>query len=101
MGCLSCDTSGFAAITNNLKRNHFSILSQNIRSLDANFEKFTEFLQQINEESKYNFLFSVIAMQETWQFQVKHNIPHYQKPIARTRSLCNGGGVDFFIREGI
>jgi len=98
--CESRGISEFASLVKKLKRNHFSILSQNVRSLDANFEKLENFLQQVNESDK-KILFSVIAMQETWQFKTQHQIPHYQKLIAKTRTRNQGGGVGFFIKEGI
>ena len=98
--CKSYDVSEFASILKNLKRNHFSVLSQNIRSMNANFEKLESVLQEVNEKAK-NFLFSIIAVQETWQIQSEYKIPHYQSFAAKTRDKIIGGGVGFFVRDDL
>ena len=85
---------------NNSKRDSFSILSQNIRSMSKNFENLYGVTQQVNKESKNSFLFSVIAVQETWKVKEVFHIPGYQKFVSKTRAEGNGGGIGFFVREG-
>jgi len=102
ISCKTFDTSGLAKEmgSNNSKRDSISILSQNVRSMSKNFEKLYDVVQQVNEGSGNSFLFSVIAVQETWQVKECFNIPGYQKFIAKTRAEGNGGGIGFFVKDG-
>ena len=59
--------------------NEFVVLDVNIQSLNAKFDSFTLFLDEI---ASHNFYFSAICMQETWvnenhNFDTLH-IPNYQ-----------------------
>ena len=83
-----------------IKTEAFSILSQNVRSMSQNFESLRDLVQKINEDSKNNFLFTVLAVQETWQVREDFNIPRYQHFTSRARAGGNGGGIGFFVKEG-
>ena len=84
----------------NFSKNFFSVLHLNIRSINKNFEAFTEFY------SKLNHIFSVIWFSETWAseeninknstFQLKnYNVIH------QVRNLRKGGGLCIFIHESL
>ena len=79
-------------------KNSFSVVHLNIRSINKNFEVFTEFYL------KLNYIFSVICFSETWAseenisknstFQLKnYNVFH------QVRNSCKGGGLYIFIHE--
>ena len=81
-------------------KNSFSVLHLNIRSINKNFEAFTEFY------SKLNYIFSVICFSETWAseeninknstFQLKnYNVIH------QVRNSRKGGGLCIFIHESL
>ena len=71
-----------------------------MRSISQNFDKLYDVVQEVNQGSGNSFLFSIIAVQETWKVNEIFNIPGYQKFISKTRADGNGGGVGFFVREG-
>ena len=56
---------------------------------------------QVVNGSQKNILFSVIAVQETWGVKEDFNIARYQNFIYKTRKDISGGGIGFFVREGI
>ena len=79
-------------------KNSFSVLHLNIRSINKNFEAFTEFY------SKLNYIFSVICFSETWAseeninknstFQLKsYNVIH------QVRNSRKGGELCIFIQS--
>ena len=79
---------------------NFSVLHLNIRSINKNFEAFTEFY------SKMNYIFSVICFSETWAseeninknstFQLKnYNVIH------QVRNSRKRGGLCIFIHESL
>ena len=81
-------------------KNSFSVLHLNIRSINKNFEAFTEFF------SKLNHIFGVICFSETWAseenvnknstFQLKnYNVIH------QVRNSRKGGGLCIFIHESL
>ena len=81
-------------------KNSFSVLHLNIRSINKNFEGFSEFY------SKLNHVFSVICFSETWAseeninknstFQLKnYNVIH------QVRNFRKGGGLCIFIHESL
>ena len=81
-------------------KNSFSVLHLNVRSINKNFEAFTEFY------SKLNHIFSVICFSETWAseeninksspFQLKnYNVIH------QVRNSLKGGGLCIFIHESL
>ena len=81
-------------------KNSFSVLQLNIRSINKNFEAFTEFY------SKLNHIFSVICFSETWAseeninksstFQLKnYNVIH------QGRILRKGGWLCIFNHESL
>ena len=66
--CLNLDAAGFTTVaTKNIQEKYFSLLSQNIRSLSQNHDKLVDFLSKINSDGDKDFLFSAVALQETWQ----------------------------------
>ena len=82
--CKKFDSSGLAKEMgrNCSKRNSFSIFSQNMRSISQNFDKLHDVVQEVNQGSGNSFLFSIIAVQETWKVNEIFNIPGYQKFIS-------------------
>lgn len=77
-----------------------SLLSYNIRSIKKNSKNLECFLNSLSNE-KFNF--SVISLQELWSFDKIEDVKirNYQKIIYKGRGLRKGGGVGFFIREGV
>ena len=83
-----------------ISKNSFSVLHLNIRSINKNFEAFTEFY------SKLNHIFSVICFSETWAseenidknstFQLKN-----YDVIHQVRNSRKGGGLCIFIHESL
>ena len=81
-------------------KNSFSVLHLNIKSINKNFEAFSEFY------SKLNHVFSVICFSETWAreeninknstFQLKnYNVIH------QVGNFRKGGGLCIFIHESL
>lgn len=70
-------------------------ISINIRSLHSNFDLLRA-TQNINN-------YGIIGLQETWAN--KHNLNYilngFDYPIFRNRQNRNGGGVCFYIKEGL
>ena len=89
---------------NNLSRgNNFSVLSHNIRSLSGKFDELKIFLAGLQ-----NFPFSIIALQEVWSVNRDFRLEGYEllEYATRDKTLSNrnpncGGGVGFFIKEGL
>ena len=78
--------------------NSFYVLHSNIRSINKNFETFTEF------SSKLNYMFSVICFSETWASEENINknsasqLKNYNV-IHQVKNLRKGGGLCIFIHE--
>ena len=78
----------------------FSVLHLNIRSINKNFEAFTEFY------SKLNHIFSVIFFSETWASEENINknstfqLKNY-KMIHQIKNSRKGGGLCIFIHEAL
>ena len=79
-------------------KNSFSVLHLNIRSINKNFEAFTEFY------SKLNHIFSVICFSETWASEENINknstfeLKNYNV-IHQVRNSRKAGGLCIFIHE--
>ena len=80
--------------------NSFSALHLNIRSMNKNFEAFSEFC------SKLNHLFSVICFSQTWASKENINknstfkLKNYNV-IHQVTNSCKRGGLCIFIHESI
>ena len=80
--------------------NDFLILNANIQSLPSKFSELKDMLLQLQEN---NIMFDIIALQEIWSISdPEHfNLPGYQTLIYKTRSMSRGGGVGFYVRQGL
>ena len=76
------------------------ILSLNVQSLLSKLNELNIFL---NELSSNDIHVNVIAIQETWAVPYPDSVvlPGFQKIALKCRRNSRGGGVGFFIREGI
>ena len=92
------DTQSFI---NKFKNSHHPLfLNINIQSLNSKYEKLKNFILTL---SNNNIQIDLIAMQETWY--IKHpqllDIPGFQPLIFTNRKRGRGGGVGFYVRNGI
>ena len=76
------------------------ILNINIQSLQSKFSQLSEFLFDLSAK---NVEIDLISIQETWNItdSSKICIPGFQKFVFKTRNNSRGGGVGFYVREGI
>jgi exonuclease III len=79
--------------------NKFKILSLNVQSIHAKFSELLLFISALDE----NCCPDIICLQETWQIRNAEAIrlPGFQNLIFRSRSNMQGGGVGFYIKEGL
>ena len=88
-------------MTDNLKPHEksFSLMSLNIQSINAKFDKLTTLLSYLNES---NFMFSAICIQETWlrhdQDTSPFEIPGYNL-IHKGKSCSEHGGLIIYLKE--
>ncbi len=75
-------------------------LSINIQSLNS---KHSELCNQILDLTSKNLLIDVIAIQETWDICQPDllSIPGFQSFVYKNRVNMRGGGVGFYVRNGI
>jgi hypothetical protein len=75
-------------------------LSVNIQSLNSKFEQLK---YQITELLESNVMIDVIAIQETWEIRYPDTlcIPGFQELIYKNRLGMRGGGVGFYVRNGL
>lgn len=79
------------------KKEIFSILSQNIRSMRKNFSEFKDLLSDISGQ---NFNFSVYMLQEIWGVgNLKFSLEGYHDLIFKERETQRGGGVGIFLKN--
>ena len=89
------------SMTDNLKPQEkpFSLMSLNIQSINAKFDKLTTLLSYLNES---NFKFSAICIQETWlrhdQDTSLFEIPGYNL-IHKGKSCSEHGGLIIYLKE--
>ena len=76
------------------------LLSANIQSLSSKFSGLCDFIHQLRLK---NVAFDVVALQEIWSLPDpdKFIIPGYQRILFKTRKNYRGGGVGFFIKNGL
>jgi exonuclease III len=76
------------------------IISINIQSINSKYEALKTYVYQL---SGLGIQADIIVMQETWEvkFPTHFHLPGYQAIVARTRVGMRGGGVGFFVREGL
>ena len=75
-------------------------LNINIQSLNSKFEKLRSFLLNLHNN---NVLVDLVALQETWSIRHPNllTIPGYQPLVFKCRTKGRGGGVGFYIRDGV
>ena len=75
-------------------------LNINIQSLNSKFEKLSNFILSLTNSG---VVIDLIAMQETWKIRDPSllSIPGFQPLVYKCRSKGRGGGVGFYIRNGI
>jgi len=75
-------------------------LSVNIQSLNS---KFNELCNMLNELQLKKINIDVVALQETWEIRYADQllIPGYQQIIFKNRLGTRGGGVGFYVRNGL
>ena len=98
INCNYFDESTFISKLENCKE--FILLSANIQSLFSKFSKLVEFISMLKSK---NIILDLIALQEIWNVSDPNlfNIPGYQKIVIKTRLNSRGGGVGFYVKEGI
>ena len=76
------------------------VLNFNIRSLSANFGEFSDYIYELEN---LNTFFDIISIQETWQvpYPELFTLTGFQKLVGKFRSNSKGGGICFFIRQGL
>jgi exonuclease III len=81
-------------------RNKFSVMSINIQSINAKFDKLLTFLSFLREEHK--FMFSCICIQESWikteQDHSLFHIPNYNI-INQPKTCSEHGGLIIYLKE--
>ena len=87
----------FIAMYEQLKKDNFSILHLNIRSLNANIDNFREFLGSLNGN------FSVIVLTESWCDETANensllSLDNYYS-VHQTRDNKKGGGICIYIHK--
>ena len=80
--------------------NHSLFLNINIQSLNSKHDKLKNFVLSLTNK---NIQIDLIALQETWA--IKHpqllDIPGFQPLVFTNRNKGRGGGIGFYIRNGI
>ena len=86
--------ASFSGINNPL------ILNANIQSLSSKFNRLSEMISILGNEDT---LFDIIALQEIWDIKDLKSLalPGYHELVFKSRSNARGGGVGFYIREGL
>ena len=76
------------------------IISINIQSINSKYDALKTYVCQLDG---LGIQADIILLQETWEVKFpKHfHLPGYQTIIARTRVGMRGGGVGFFVRDGL
>ena len=80
--------------------NVMKFLSVNIRSLSCNFSRLKEWIYDLENNSVF---FDIIALQEVWQIPYPDlfSLEGFQPLVFNCRSRGRGGGVGFFVRQGL
>jgi exonuclease III len=75
-------------------------ISLNIQSLNSKFEEFKQFIIELQLK---NVIIDVIALQETWEIQFSDllTIPGFQTIVYKNRRGMRGGGVGFYVKDGL
>jgi hypothetical protein len=75
-------------------------LSINIQSLMSKYDELRSFIVELSSKK---IVIDVIAVQEVWEVRQPEilPIPGFQTVICKTRSNMRGGGVGFYVRDGL
>jgi len=75
-------------------------LSLNIQSLNSKFDELQLFILELQQKG---LNIEVIALQETWDIQYPDQliIPGYQQIVFKNRLGMRGGGVGFYVKNGL
>jgi Reverse transcriptase (RNA-dependent DNA polymerase) len=92
------DVDSFICKFKNCKNPVF--LGLNVQSLNAKHSKLIELTELL---SNNNVQIDVIALQETWniKYPALLNLPGFQKIIFKNRNVGKGGGVGFYLKNGL
>ena len=82
-----------------MSNKHFSVLHANIRSLNANFDKCLDLLQQLTHTFSLIGLSEIKINSQNENTTNCYNIPGFD--IKYQRSLSNAGGVGLFISKKV
>jgi Reverse transcriptase (RNA-dependent DNA polymerase) len=85
----------------NFKQNNMPIfLNLNIQSLNAKHDKLKELTERIIQN---NTKVDIIALQETWHIKYANllDLPGYQKIVYKNRTNGRGGGIGFYVKNGL
>jgi hypothetical protein len=92
------DTESFSnSFVNSRKPIYLNLNVQSLNSKHGNLKNF------ISELANKSVPIDLIAMQELWKIPYPElvDLPGFQRIIFKSRTRGNGGGVGFFIRNGI
>jgi Reverse transcriptase (RNA-dependent DNA polymerase) len=72
----------------------------NVQSINAKHSKLTELVDQLTQNK---IPLNIIALQETWHIQYPNllDIPGYQRIIFKNRTVGRGGGVGYYLKNGL
>jgi hypothetical protein len=75
-------------------------INLNIQSLNAKYNKLNDLVNRLLQNK---VPIQIIALQETWNIKYVNSVelPGFQKLIFKNRSIGRGGGVGFYIRNGL
>jgi hypothetical protein len=75
-------------------------LNLNVQSINAKHSKLNEIVNRLLQKK---VPIQVIALQETWAIKYPNllDLPGFQRIIFKNRSIGRGGGVGFYVRNGI
>jgi hypothetical protein len=95
---ISCNYHNLKSLTDTVNEPIF--LSVNIQSLLSKHERLVQLLLELNSA---NIIVDAIAVQEIWDVRYPElvDIPGFKQLLYKKRADMRGGGVGFYIREGL
>ena len=98
---ISSQFHDFNSLTHNFKNSNKPLfISLNIQSLNSKFEKLSLLIKSLSNKG---VTIDIIALQETWQIKDVNlfSLPGYQPLVYKNRSKGRGGGIGFYIKNGL